>query len=522
MISRMRRPHTEPRSTPRRLAAMVPVVAALLLAMTSPALAQDAALDGPDSTDAEYEYDYDVDTDPAAIDDFRDRLEPHGTWLDDPTYGTVWVPDVVVVGEDFQPYRTAGRWGVTDAGDWVWMSDYDWGYIPFHYGRWIWIPARGWAWVPGRVYAPAWVVWRTGEPGYDYIGWAPAPPTYVWFGGAAVGFYATVTLPWWYCPSAYFFSPGWGVYVVHDPVRVRHIHAHTHVHHHHGHGHHGHAKASAGGHQKAKPSSGGHGKATGSTASNPKAAGKVQNPSGAFGQKARSKSSNDYAFHQIPRAPAFDEARIPESSRPKKRVAPDKRAVALRDSAPKVGRGGTTRTRVSSRGAKSSPSASRASRASTKTAPSTRRIRRRGDGSFTVVPPVTRSNARSAGERRLPPRDRGLRTSRATRSPSTTRSPSSYQPSTRYRGSPRATPSARRTSTQRAPSPKRSRASRSTPTRSYRPPATRSRSSRSTVRRSSPSRSAVKRSSSRSSSRSRSSSGSRSRSSSRSRSKSRR
>ena len=99
------------------MAAMVPIVA-LLLAIASPALAQDAALNGPDAAaDTEYEYDYEVDTDPAAIDDFRDRLEPHGTWVDDPTYGTVWVPEVVAVGEDFQRYRTDGRWGVTDAGD---------------------------------------------------------------------------------------------------------------------------------------------------------------------------------------------------------------------------------------------------------------------------------------------------------------------------------------------------------------------------------------------------------------------
>ena len=187
-----------------------------------------------DTTD--YPYDYAADTDPAALDDFAEPLDPYGTWVDHPTYGTVWVPDRVVVGDDFQPYRTAGKWAVADDGEWVWISDYDWGYIPFHYGRWVWISGTGWAWIPGRVYAPAWVVWRTGEPGYDYIGWAPAPPAYVWFGGVAVGYYGTVTVPWWYCPSTYFFSPFWHYHVLHHHHHIHRVHAHTH----HYHGHHGH------------------------------------------------------------------------------------------------------------------------------------------------------------------------------------------------------------------------------------------------------------------------------------------
>ena len=126
-----------------------------------------ADIDGNAGQQVDYEYDYAADTDPAAVSDFEGQLAPYGAWVHDSRYGYVWVPDSVVVGRDFAPYRTAGRWAVTDEGDWVWISDYDWGYIPFHYGRWVWIPARGWAWVPGRVYAPAWVEWRVGEPGYE-------------------------------------------------------------------------------------------------------------------------------------------------------------------------------------------------------------------------------------------------------------------------------------------------------------------------------------------------------------------
>ena len=51
-----------------------------------------------------------ADTDPAALTDFHSTLEPYGTWTDDPTYGTVWVPSPSVVGEDFSPYVSAGHW----------------------------------------------------------------------------------------------------------------------------------------------------------------------------------------------------------------------------------------------------------------------------------------------------------------------------------------------------------------------------------------------------------------------------
>jgi hypothetical protein len=82
-----------------------------------------------------------ADTDPSALTDFREPLAPYGQWVQDPTYGTIWVPDSAQVGADFAPYQTAGQWGMTDTGDWIWQSDYAWGYIPFHYGRWVWAGA---------------------------------------------------------------------------------------------------------------------------------------------------------------------------------------------------------------------------------------------------------------------------------------------------------------------------------------------------------------------------------------------
>jgi hypothetical protein len=128
-----------------------------------------------------------ADTDPSALTEFRTTLDGHGAWVDDPTYGTVWVPAASEVGTDFQPYVTAGHWTYAEDTSWVWVSDYDWGWAPFHYGRWVYLPGNGWSWIPGRRYAGAWVVWRTGPVDYGYIGWAPAPPSWYWYRGAAVG-----------------------------------------------------------------------------------------------------------------------------------------------------------------------------------------------------------------------------------------------------------------------------------------------------------------------------------------------
>ena len=127
------------------------------------------------------------DTDPSALTEFKPVLENHGTWIDDATYGTVWVPSRGEVSDDFQPYVTAGHWTYSESTDYVWVSDYSWGWAPFHYGRWVHLPGHGWAWIPGRRYAGAWVTWRVGPAGYGYVGWAPAPPSWYWYQGVAYG-----------------------------------------------------------------------------------------------------------------------------------------------------------------------------------------------------------------------------------------------------------------------------------------------------------------------------------------------
>jgi hypothetical protein len=152
------------------------------------------------------------DNDPSSLSDFRTTLDPYGTWVDDSTYGTVWVPATTTVGADFAPYSTAGHWAYDD-DDWVWVSDYSWGWAPFHYGRWVWIDGRGWSWIPGRVYRGAWVEWGVND-GYSYVGWYPAPPAFLWFGGVAVGYSFYVGPRWVYCPRGEVFSPVVGQRVV--------------------------------------------------------------------------------------------------------------------------------------------------------------------------------------------------------------------------------------------------------------------------------------------------------------------
>jgi hypothetical protein len=232
-------------------------------------------------TVAEDEY---IDTDPAALSDFRDPLTPYGAWVDDPTYGTIWVPSSAVVGADFAPYQTAGHWDLDANGDWIWISDYNWGHIPFHYGRWVWIGSRGWSWIPGRTYAPAWVVWRTTD--YGYVGWAPMAPSYYWIGGSAVNVWVTPSTPYVFCPSTYVFHRSVNTYVVRDRSIVARIGAHSRA------------------YVPARPSAAGGAKI------------------GAPG--ARGGAS---AFRR-PAGPSLADARIPEAAAPKARVSADARAIA--------------------------------------------------------------------------------------------------------------------------------------------------------------------------------------------------
>ena len=154
-----------------------------------------------------------ADTDPSALTEFKPSLDGHGVWVDDATYGTLWVPSEAEVGTDFVPYTTAGHWTYDDSTSWVWVSDYAWGWAPFHYGRWVHVSRHGWAWIPGRAYSGAWVTWRSG-PGYDYVGWAPTGPDWYWSNGYAVGWTYGYTPSYSYCHHHHIYGPGVSSHVV--------------------------------------------------------------------------------------------------------------------------------------------------------------------------------------------------------------------------------------------------------------------------------------------------------------------
>lgn len=127
--------------------------------------------------------------------DFYDELSPYGDWMDYPSYGQVWRPRV---DTDFQPYATDGHWEMTEYGN-TWVSDYPWGWAPFHYGRWLFDDYYGWIWIPDNEWGPAWVSWRSGG---GYYGWAPLGP--------GMGIDININIPnnyWVFVPEIYIRSP---------------------------------------------------------------------------------------------------------------------------------------------------------------------------------------------------------------------------------------------------------------------------------------------------------------------------
>jgi hypothetical protein len=110
-----------------------------------------------------------------------EELDGYGDWEVDPDYGSIWVPQLVMV--DWAPYRY-GYWSWIGPWGWTWIDNEPWGFAPCHYGRWV-HARHGWAWSPGMreihhpVFAPALVAWRGGmRPDRDArhaprVGWVP-------------------------------------------------------------------------------------------------------------------------------------------------------------------------------------------------------------------------------------------------------------------------------------------------------------------------------------------------------------
>jgi hypothetical protein len=122
---------------------------------------------------------------------FQSNLSPYGRWLNNPNYGQVWTYS----DPGFRPYATNGHWEYTNFG-WSWVSDFDWGWAPFHYGRWEYDSFYGWMWIPGYEWASAWVSWSQQD---DYYGWAP-----LGFGAAVnISFGAVPYTRWNFLPRRY-------------------------------------------------------------------------------------------------------------------------------------------------------------------------------------------------------------------------------------------------------------------------------------------------------------------------------
>jgi len=164
---------------------------------------------------------------PTLLERHRAALAPHGTWVEEDGIGDVWLPDPAAVGADFAPYRTDGHWALTDQDQWAWVSDFDWGKVPFHYGRWDWNAQRGWGWVPDAQWAPAKVLWRLGEPGFDFVGWAPVPPAQQEKQGPSRPTATTPVLPFWYVPSDKLFHPNLDDHVITDRKLGQSVHQHS-------------------------------------------------------------------------------------------------------------------------------------------------------------------------------------------------------------------------------------------------------------------------------------------------------
>lgn len=122
---------------------------------------------------------------PDELQPFSGELESNGRWEYVPEYGRVWRP-TAFLADDWAPYQN-GRW-IWKENDYVWVSNENWGWVPYHYGRWAVVSGFGWCWVPpvrGDIYwGPGYVGWyRTGS----HVGWTPLAPGETFYGHKSYG-----------------------------------------------------------------------------------------------------------------------------------------------------------------------------------------------------------------------------------------------------------------------------------------------------------------------------------------------
>ena len=150
-----------------------------------------------------------------SLQSFYDELSPYGQWIQDPQYGYVWRPDVDQ--DEFRPYYSNGRWAMTEYGN-TWVSNYDWGWAPFHYGRWVYNRYNDWIWLPDTKWGPAWVSWRSGGGNY---GWAPLGPSISIGINISRGGYRIPDMCWNFIPYGNIYSNNYNSYRNYDYGRNR-------------------------------------------------------------------------------------------------------------------------------------------------------------------------------------------------------------------------------------------------------------------------------------------------------------
>jgi hypothetical protein len=125
-------------------------------------------------------------------------LDNYGSWREDVTYGSIWLPTVAV---GWSPY-SMGRWHSHPYYGWTWVDTAPWGWTTSHYGRWISIGGR-WAWAPGPrqsrvVYSPALVAFFQGGGGMSWVALGWGEPLLPWWGSPS--FRGAVWWGGWYGP----------------------------------------------------------------------------------------------------------------------------------------------------------------------------------------------------------------------------------------------------------------------------------------------------------------------------------
>ncbi len=104
---------------------------------------------------------------PSSISEYEGELDDNGRWVQEESYGNVWVP--YIQNDAWRPYMY-GRWVWYPIIGWTWVSSEPWGWATYHYGRWQWRFSLGWYWIPTTHWGPAWVQWYGGR---DHYGWCP-------------------------------------------------------------------------------------------------------------------------------------------------------------------------------------------------------------------------------------------------------------------------------------------------------------------------------------------------------------